>query len=316
MSGNPWGKFFWNDWETDPALRLCSLAAQGLWMRVLCVCAKANPKGYLVAAGRSLSPADMARLVGSSEQEIETLLSELASNGVFSRDAKGRIYSRRMVRDEKKSRIARKNGKEGGNPTLCKQKGNHPSDNPRLNLEDKPHKPKPEAEAERTTNYGSNEPSFVDARPKRASPAKRGSRLPADWTLPKPWGDWAMQEFGASADDIRREAAKFRDYWHAKTGQGATKADWQATWRNWIRTAIEHGSVKPSRTAATASPADQRSWTYDELLPALQGWHANGYWPWNAYGPAPDLRDTTVPWEFVERYRRENPQPHDQEAAE
>ena len=30
MSGLPWGKFFWKDWLTDPALSVCSLAAQGL----------------------------------------------------------------------------------------------------------------------------------------------------------------------------------------------------------------------------------------------------------------------------------------------
>jgi hypothetical protein len=27
----------------------------------------------------------------------------------------------------------------------------------------------------------------------------------------------------------------FRDYWKAKTGQNATKLDWQATWQTWVR---------------------------------------------------------------------------------
>ena len=40
-------------------------------------------------------------------------------------------------------------------------------------------------------------------------------------------------------ESVRSEAAKFSDYWHAKTGRDATKADWQATWRNWCRTALE-----------------------------------------------------------------------------
>lgn len=35
------------------------------------------------------------------------------------------------------------------------------------------------------------------------------------------------------------ELAKFRDFWTAKTGADATKADWQATWRNWVRRAVE-----------------------------------------------------------------------------
>ncbi|MEJ0094534.1 MAG: hypothetical protein WDN46_14195 [Methylocella sp.] len=50
------------------------------------------------------------------------MLLELERNGVFSRDRKGVIYSRRIVRDEKKSSLARKNGKNGGNPSLSKQK--------------------------------------------------------------------------------------------------------------------------------------------------------------------------------------------------
>lgn len=35
--------------------------------------------------------------------------------------------------------------------------------------------------------------------------------------------------------DIRREADCFADYWHAVPGAKGRKADWQGTWRNWIR---------------------------------------------------------------------------------
>lgn len=42
--------------------------------------------------------------------------------------------------------------------------------------------------------------------------------------------------------DIDNEAAIFRDYWVGKTGQGATKRDWLATWRNWLRRAVQHGN--------------------------------------------------------------------------
>ncbi len=111
-------------------------------MRMLCICAKAEPKGYLLVAGRPLSPADVASLVGKPEAEVEALMSELASAGVFSRDRKRRIYNRRMVRAEQTSAIARQNGKLGGNPTLRKTRGNSASDNPPLKPPDKPHKPK------------------------------------------------------------------------------------------------------------------------------------------------------------------------------
>src|SRR5580765_8207081 len=125
MGVNPWSKFFWNDWETDPALKLCSLAAQGLWMRMLCICAKAEPRGWLLVAGQPLSDSDLARLTSvTAEEGVETLLAELGSKGVFSRDRKGRIYSRRMVRDEKRTKRNRQNGKTGGNPSLRKDKEN------------------------------------------------------------------------------------------------------------------------------------------------------------------------------------------------
>ena len=61
----------------------------------------------------------------------------------------------------------------------------------------------------------------------------RGSRLSADWVLPKEWEDWAKQE--RPDLDLRSVGEQFRDYWSAKAGSGATKLDWQATWRNWVR---------------------------------------------------------------------------------
>lgn len=65
---------------------------------------------------------------------------------------------------------------------------------------------------------------------------KRGTRLPEDWVLPKAWGEWALAERkGWIADDVRRCAEKFADYWRAKAGRDAAKLDWQATWRNWVR---------------------------------------------------------------------------------
>lgn len=70
------------------------------------------------------------------------------------------------------------------------------------------------------------------------SAAKRGTRLPADWTLPYDWSAEA-QVIGIPNGAVPVEAAKFRDYWCAKSGKDATKVDWLATWRNWCRNAVE-----------------------------------------------------------------------------
>lgn len=138
MAATGWDKFFWADWQSDIALRLCSLAAQGLWMRMLCVCAQADPKGYMRVAGKALGSADIAALCGRPEEEVIRLLEELQTRGVFSRDRRGVIYNRRMIRDTKKARIARENGSKGGNPTLCKQTTNKPLVNRTLKGDVKP----------------------------------------------------------------------------------------------------------------------------------------------------------------------------------
>jgi len=118
MNKAPWSKFFWSDWESDERLYQCSLEAQALWMRMLCVCAKGEPYGYLAVAGHPLGAADVARRAGITTAKAEELMAELDQWGVFSRDRKGRIYSRRMVKDQKAARTAQKNGKRGGNPAL------------------------------------------------------------------------------------------------------------------------------------------------------------------------------------------------------
>lgn len=73
-------------------------------------------------------------------------------------------------------------------------------------------------------------------------PPTRGSRLEGGWKLPTEWGIWAEGE-GLTQKEILLQEQKFRDYWIAKAGAAAVKMDWQATWRNWIRT-YRSGGVK------------------------------------------------------------------------
>jgi len=74
-----------------------------------------------------------------------------------------------------------------------------------------------------------------EKRDTKVSPKKaRGSRLSDDWVLPKEWGEWALSQ-GWSETAVRLEADKFRDFWISKAGKDATKLDWLATWRNWLR---------------------------------------------------------------------------------
>jgi hypothetical protein len=146
---NPWSKFFWTDWLADPCLRLCSLAAKGLWIDMLALMHQSGKAGYLVVSGQPVTRGQLAKILGQSIEEIEALLAELEANKVFSRDGAGTIYSRRVVRDEQKAALARKNGQRGGNPSLCNVLPFRSSDNPptreRVKLE-------AEAEAEAEKN--------------------------------------------------------------------------------------------------------------------------------------------------------------------
>ena len=66
------------------------------------------------------------------------------------------------------------------------------------------------------------------------------SRLPADFTMPEEWiteGYNTRQRAGLPPIDLRFEAERFTDHWHAKAGRDGTKLDWLATWRNWCRNA-------------------------------------------------------------------------------
>lgn len=141
MKRNPWMKFYPSDWRADPRLRICSLAARGLWMEMLSLMHEAEPYGHLLVSGISPTDAQIGVLAGAPSDQIPELIGELESAGVFSRTKDRVIYSRRMTRDAKKRVVSRQNGKFGGNPSLLKQTGNLPWDNPPDNMGVKPQRP-------------------------------------------------------------------------------------------------------------------------------------------------------------------------------
>jgi hypothetical protein len=58
-------------------------------------------------------------------------------------------------------------------------------------------------------------------------------RLPEDWQ-PRENDILTMKEHFPSID-LKLETHAFRDYWRSVAGARGKKADWDATWRNWIR---------------------------------------------------------------------------------
>lgn len=68
----------------------------------------------------------------------------------------------------------------------------------------------------------------------RPSLRAKGTRLPEDWRPSEELIAWTREHApGVGWPEVDR----FRDYWHSVPGQRGRKADWEATWRNWVRKA-------------------------------------------------------------------------------
>lgn len=83
----------------------------------------------------------------------------------------------------------------------------------------------PKSYTEEPSNEGSRE------RSKKRAPAK-GCRFSLSLVTER-WAEVAQElRPDLNANDVMQD---FADYWTAKTGKDATKADWLATWRRWLR---------------------------------------------------------------------------------
>ncbi|EJF83595.1 DUF1376 domain-containing protein [Bartonella rattimassiliensis] len=101
-----------------------------------------------------------------------------------------------------------------------------------------------ESQSDQNATSSENQPliheqASVLKRAKRVK-ADRGCRLPADF---EPDYDFALTE-GLPPERVKVEIAKFRDFWNAKAGKDASKRDWQATWRNWVRNSKDNPKNK------------------------------------------------------------------------
>ena len=156
-----------------------------------------------------------------------------ALEGYFCTDENG-IYSKRLRLESQnvtsKRLVNSQNGALGGRPKSLKDiepnKANGyvpPKRNESI--------PEPYIEEEKEEPKGS---------PKKTN---LGSRILAEWKLPKDWGEWAVSE-GMDDLSVRKQADRFRDYWLGISGKAGVKLDWQATWRNWVRRSLESQGIK------------------------------------------------------------------------
>lgn len=81
-----------------------------------------------------------------------------------------------------------------------------------------------------------------------AAPPDRATRIPDDWQPEPSEVEWARAQ-GFPDGWCRYETETFVDYWRGKSGKDATKLDWPATWRNWLRKDAERSRASPGGTA-------------------------------------------------------------------
>ncbi len=85
----------------------------------------------------------------------------------------------------------------------------------------------------------------------------RGSRLPNDWIAPQDFIDYCnSQRPDLDANFI---ADGFKDYWISQVGSKAVRADWLATWRNWVRRQ-EVGKSKHKNKSSIVSDKQFDDW--------------------------------------------------------
>jgi len=138
LRNQPYIPLYVNDWLTDEKLNMCSIAAQGTFIKLMCIFHKSNEYGaYTLNAGLFKQndkqepkhhheiclkfAAMFARLLPLDKETIADGLIELVEYGVLTIDG-NKIFSKRMVKDGFISEQRANAGKKGGgNPNLSKK---------------------------------------------------------------------------------------------------------------------------------------------------------------------------------------------------
>jgi hypothetical protein len=143
--------------------------------------------------------------------------------------------------NDRERKIRQRAKKQGGHVTVTGHVTGHSAD---------PSPPDGFPPAPIYTNY--TPPSLTPSPVKRA---QRATRLPEDWE---------PREFEKETAELE----KFRDWARSAPGQKGVKADWNATWRNWMRRVRETGNV----TAFPAKPKERDLRNIPDNLLSNEDW--------------------------------------------
>lgn len=131
---------------------------------------------------------------------------------------------------------------------------------------------------------------------------ERGTRLPADWVLPKAWGDWSLS-VGMRRTEVLKEATKFKNYWLNAAGAKGIKLKWDLTWQNWCLGMLERAGREPiqSNLNAPATSLEQECYSDETWEMIARRFKTTGNWN-PGWGPGPSEPGCRMPDKFRGRY--------------
>jgi len=236
-------QFYPADWRKDAALQSCSMAAQGLWINLMCIAHECEPYGHLVVNGKPMLPAQIARLVGLSAKECERLLDELLDAGVSASNQEGAFYSRRMVRDEEVRNRRAEGGKAGSEFGKLGAEHGRKGGRPRKETGDKkpPFNPPPSSSSSSSTSVNTPPPPTREAASSEVFP------IAEDWQ-PSPAFTTQAKLLGLPVLDAQAMAegtSEFVAYWLTRPGELRT----QAQWENALAQSLKRRQLKADETS-------------------------------------------------------------------
>lgn len=238
---DPWFKFYPSDWRGESSLRAVSMAARGLWIEMLCLMHESEPRGHLLLNGRPVTDAQLASLAGVPVDIAQALLGELETAGTFSRTRAGVIYSRRMRKDtsvsaKQRANVEKRWSKQSEKTTAQDVDISNENDHriTKQHTTELPKKLEARVQKEPYPEIG----KIIDLPVNGVAVPGKGRRLWPDWE-PSPTDTAYAISKGLSGAALDGEIENFRDWWISKSGKDALKTDWPATWRRWVRTAVE-----------------------------------------------------------------------------
>lgn len=200
-----------------------------------------------VPSTRTLSLTELGRKSGLGRSTVARMLILLESSGWVKRD---------QPEDSARARAGEKTRyqlKIGGSPRAGLVPERDYLASPRAGLEVVPERDWGSPTAGRKRKNPSTNPQEPSKSCGAHTRPQRGTRIPKDFSATPAMIEWARKNtplVGAA------ETANFVDYWTAESGTRASKIDWTAAWRKWMRKSQTDAVNRRNRPGGRSSGAN------------------------------------------------------------